>query len=141
MKIFIIYWLPVLAWMGFLFPANEVLNFDSTSSFLVPLIRWLLPDASQATITTLHTLIRKCAHFGGYAILTFLLFRGFRTTEKKTWKVKWLIYAGIIAISYAVLDEFLQTFISSRTISFFDWVIDSVGVVFALGIISMRKRD
>jgi len=140
MGIFLIYWLPVFVWMAFLFPVNDALNFNSTSSFLVPLLKWLLPDASQATITTLHTLIRKCAHFGGYAILAFLLFRGFRAMDKKTWKMKWVIYSGTIAISYSILDEFLQTFISSRTGSIFDCLIDSAGVVFALMTVSWKKR-
>ena len=126
-------------WMGFLFPANDALSFNSSSSFLVPILTWLLPHASQAIITTLHAFIRKCAHFGGYAILAFLLFRGFRAMDKKTWKMKWVIYSGTIAISYSILDEFLQTFISSRTGSIFDCLIDSAGVVFALSMVSLRS--
>jgi VanZ family protein len=140
MGIFLIYWLPVFVWMAFLFPVNDALSFKSTSSFLMPILTWLLPHASQSTITALHAFIRKCAHFGGYAILAFLLFRSFRATEKKTWKVKWVMYSGILAISYAILDEFLQTFISSRTGSIFDCLIDSAGVVFALMIVSRKKR-
>lgn len=126
--------------MGFLFPANDVLSASSTSRFLIPILKWFLPYADQATITTLHAFIRKCAHFGGYAILAFLLFRGFRAMDKKTWKMKWVIYSGTIAISYSILDEFLQTFISSRTGSIYDCLIDSAGVVFALMTVSRKKR-
>jgi len=136
MKNFFIFWLPPFLWMGFLFPlTNDSLSVESTSSFLVPIIQWFLPYASQATIRAIHVLIRKCVHFGEYALLAFLLFRAFRKGNKM-WRWEWVTYAGSIAIGYGFLDEFLQTFISTRTGSFYDWLINSAGVVFALGIIS-----
>ena len=136
---FLIYWLPPLFWMGFLFPANDALSASSTSCFIVPILKWLLPQVDQETITKLHVLIRKFGHFGGYGILALLLFRSFQATEKKIWKVKWVMYSGTLAISYAILDEFLQTFISTRTGSIQDWLIDSAGVFFTLSIVSLRS--
>ncbi len=140
MKNFIFYWLPVFAWMGFLFPlTNDTLSLNSTSYFIVPIIKWFLPNASQATINTLHMLFRKSVHFGEYAFLALLLFRAFRGRNKDC-RLKWLLYAGIIAVSYGFLDEFLQTLITSRTGSIFDWVIDSTGAISILGIIYIKDK-
>src|SRR4030042_4309880 len=58
----------------------------------------------------------------------------------KGWRLKWLLYAGIIAVSYGFLDEFLQTLIASRTGSIFDWVIDSTGALSTLGIIYIKDK-
>ena len=140
MRNFTIYWLPVFAWMGFLFPlTNDTLSLNSTSHFIVPILKWFLPNASQATINTLHILFRKSVHFGEYAFLAFLLFRAFRG-RNKDWRLKWLLYAGIIAVSYGFLDEFLQTLIASRTGSIFDWIVDSAGALSTLGIIYIKDK-
>jgi len=139
-KNFIIFWLPVFAWMGFLFPlTNDTLSSNSTSYFIIPIIKWFLPHASQATVETLHIAFRKCVHFFEYALLAFLLFRGFRRGNK-SWSWKWIIYAGLIAIGYGSLDEFLQTLILSRTGSINDWMIDSAGAISALGIIYIKDK-
>ena len=138
-KNFIIFWLPVFVWMGFLFPTNNTLSSSSTSHFIVPILKWFLPQASQATIETLHIVFRKCVHFFEYALLAFLLFRAFRRRNKDC-RLKWLLYAGIIAVSYGFLDEFLQTLILSRTGSINDWMIDSAGAISALGIIYIKDK-
>ena len=125
--------------MGFLFPlTNDTLSSNSTSYLIIPIIKWFLPHASQATINILHILFRKSVHFGEYAFLAFILFRAFHGRNKDC--LKWLLYAGIIAVSYGFLDEFLQTLIASRTGSIFDWVIDSTGALFTLGIIYIKDK-
>jgi VanZ family protein len=143
MKNFIFFWLPPFLWMGFLFPSNDTLTVSSTSCIIVPIIKWLFPHADQATIETLHILTRKFVHFFEYALLAFLLFRGFRG-RNKSWQWQWILYAGIITIGYGAIDEFLQTQIPSRTGSFSDWMINSAGAVFALSGLSafslMRMR-
>jgi VanZ family protein len=138
MKDFIIYWLPPIAWMAFIFPTNNFLTFNSTSRIIVPIIKWLLPHANQYTIETLHMMIRKCGHFFEYGFLAYLLLRGIRGGNKRL-NLKWIIYAGLITIGYGALDEFLQTFISSRTGSVYDWMIDSAGTVFVLSFIYIKS--
>ncbi len=78
MQYFILYWLPPLAWMAFIFPTNDALSSDSTSRIIVPVIKWLFPHADEVTIEILHIGIRKCIHFFEYGLLVFLLFRGIR---------------------------------------------------------------
>jgi VanZ family protein len=139
LKKFIVYWLPPLAWMAFIFPTNESLSSQNTSQIIVPVLKWLLPYAGQATIDTLHALIRKFAHFFSYALLAFLLLRAFRG-NKIIWRPQWAIYSGLIAIVYGLLDEYAQTFIQSRTGSFYDWLIDSSGVIVMVGMIAIKNK-
>ena len=145
MKIFINYWLPPILWMWFIFPTNDALTVSSTSYIIVPLLKWLFPNAGPVKIDYFHILARKFIHFFEYALLALLLFRAFRG-KNRDWRWNWILYAGLITIGYSSLDEILQTIIPSRTGSFSDWVIDSAGAVFALLIVTalasmkMRKK-
>lgn len=139
LKTFFVYWLPPLVWMAFIFPTNESLSSDNTSQIIVPVLKWFLPYAGQATIDTLHAAIRKFAHFFSYALLAFLLLRAFRGNNS-IWRPQWAVYAGLIAIGYGLLDEYAQTFIQSRTGSFYDWLIDSSGVIVVMGFISVKNK-
>jgi VanZ family protein len=141
MMFFIIYWLPPLIWMLFISPTNDALTVSSTSHIIVPLLKWLFPNADPVTIDSFHILVRKSIHFLEYALLAFLLFRAFRG-KNKDWQMRWILYAGIITIGYSSLDEFFQTLIPSRTGELSDWMIDVAGAVFALCIITaMKKRS
>jgi VanZ family protein len=122
--------------MVFIFPVNKTLSSEYTSHFLYPIIKFFLPQADEAFVEAVHILIRKLAHFFNYAFLAILLFRAFRE-GKKIWKWKWIFSAGLIAVCYGLLDEGVQTVIPSRTGSIYDWLIDSTGVVFSLGILSL----
>jgi len=137
-KHFLIYWLPPVAWMVFIFPSNEVLTADSTSNLIVPFLRFLFPGAGPESIETLHIIVRKFTHFLNYAFLAFLLFRAFRSGDKE-FRMQWIGYAGCAAIGYAALDEMAQVLIPARSGSVFDWLIDSLGVIAALGVIKSRN--
>lgn len=100
-----------------------------------------MPNASHDTIGMSYVVFRKCLHFVSYAILAYLLYRGFRGENCEKWKLRWGTYAGIIAISYGFLDEFLQSFVSKRNSSVIDFIMDIAGVIFILGIIYIRKID
>ena len=141
MSAFFIYWLPPILWMWFIFPTNDALTVSSTSHIIVPLLKWLFPNADPVTIDSFHILVRKSIHFLEYALLAFLLFRAFRG-KNKDWHMRWVLYAGIITIGYSSLDEFFQTLIPSRTGLLSDWMIDTAGAVFALLIVTaMKKRS
>jgi VanZ family protein len=140
MTYFLIYWLPPILWMAFLFPmSNDSLTVESTSYILEPIIRWFFPDAGDATVWMIHIVIRKTGHFMEYYLLAFLLFRAFRG-KSKTMRMRWILYAGCIAVGYGALDEFLQTMTPFRTGSVYDWMIDTSGVVAVLWIITAKYR-
>ena len=44
----------------------------NTSRIIRPLLLWLFPDISEASLAYLHILVRKAAHFTEYAVLALL---------------------------------------------------------------------
>src|ERR1043166_8183672 len=117
-------WLPVLAWMIFIFiGSTDLLSAEHTSRFIGPFLRWFAPDVSDATIASIQLVVRKCAHLTEYAILAALLYRAFR-------QAVWISF-GIAAV-YAALDEFHQSFVASRTGSPWDTAIDCLGAALGL---------
>jgi VanZ family protein len=133
------YWVPVVAWMLLLFLASgDMMSSEHTSRFLVPFLRWLVPDISPATIDLIHLLVRKCAHLGGYAILAALLWRAFDISQRGIWRSAAISF--VIAAVYASLDEFHQSFISSRTASSWDVLIDCTGAAVSLALCLTFQR-
>jgi VanZ family protein len=125
---FLKYWLPVLAWMIFIFiGSTDLLSAEHTSRFIGPFLRWLAPDISNATIASVQLVVRKCAHLSEYAILAALLCRALRQHLDRAFGI-----AFIIAALYAGLDEFHQSFVASRTASPWDVAIDHVGALIGL---------
>lgn len=125
------YWLPVLAWTTFIFVGStDLMSSQHTSRFLVPFLRWLVPDITEATLFAIQLFVRKCSHVVEYAILTALLFRAFREGRHSFWRAA--VPTLISALVFAVLDEFHQSFVPSRSAAPGDVIVDSVGMLIAL---------
>ena len=90
-------------------------------------LRWFAPNIADATVASVQLVVRKCAHLTEYAILAALLYRAFREYRDRVFGL-----AFLIAALYAVLDEFHQSFVASRTASPWDVVIDCAGAVTGL---------
>jgi hypothetical protein len=116
-------WGPVVAWTVMLFIlSTSVFSAANTSRFFIPVLRWLLPSASTATILLIHGLIRKAAHFTNYAVLFWLLIRGPMAGRP---------YVALgLCVAYAMLDEGHQIFVPGRTASLYDVALDSSGALF-----------
>jgi VanZ family protein len=134
---FIKYWLPVLLWMIFIFiGSTDLMSAEHTSRFIGPFLRWFAPDITDATIAAIQLLVRKCAHVMEYAILSALLLRALRQHLLAARSV-----AFVLAALYAVLDEFHQSFVLSRTGSLWDVVTDCIGAILGLVIyVRMTRR-
>ena len=127
---FLKFWLPVLAWMIFIFiGSTDLLSAEHTSRFIGPLLRWFAPDVSDATVVSVQLVVRKCGHLTEYAILAALLYRAFRRSRPRA-----VALCFIIAAVYAVLDEYHQSFVASRTGSRWDVVVDCVGALVGLAL-------
>ena len=130
-------WLPVLLWMALIYTASgDLLSSEHTSRFLVPFLRWLMPDISGATIAQINILLRKGAHLAEYAILAVLLWRGFRWGRVGVRQSLWPQAASALAlaIAFAATDEWHQSFIASRGPSPVDVLIDSCGAALGLAL-------
>ena len=125
------YWIPAVAWAGVIsLLSTDSFSSEHTSRFIIPVLHWVFPCASVETLDVLHAVIRKCAHLTEYFILGILLYRALRG-EDWGWKLKWAVWAVVIAAGYASLDEFHQVFVPSRTASPWDASLDTVGASIA----------
>jgi VanZ family protein len=124
-RAFLKYWLPVLAWMIFIFVGStDFLSAAHTSRFIGPFLRWFSPEISDATIGSIQLIVRKCGHLTEYAILAALLCRALRQSAA------WIAFS--VAALYAAVDEFHQSFVTSRTGSPWDVVVDCIGALIGL---------
>lgn len=74
-------------------------------------------------MTALHFLMRKAGHFTEYAVLGFLVRRAFVAVFQRRW-----FELGLLLVAcFALLDEFHQSFVPSRTASIYDSAIDVAG--------------
>jgi VanZ family protein len=132
-------YLPLVAWLVFIsYASSASFNASNTSRIIGPLVLWLFPNTSMATLATVHFITRKVAHFTEYAILGFLAARAFRTSPRPTISRRWFVISAALIIVYALIDEYHQSFVPSRTASVFDSFIDMAGGLTAL--IVLRKR-
>lgn len=84
---------------------------------------------SVSDVYTINFIVFKSLHVIEYAILYFLMLRGFyRTLSHKNMK-KIYLYAAICTLLYAVSDELHQTVVPTRTGSVRDIFIDSIGIL------------
>jgi VanZ family protein len=131
---FVSHYLPLIVWLAFIFFAStDNFNAGNTSRIIGPLILWLFPSTSPETLEVVHAITRKLAHFTEYAILGFLAARAFRTNRRWFW-----ICLALVAV-YALLDEYHQSFVPSRTASIHDSLIDTLGGLTALIIFWKRS--
>ena len=124
-------WWPALIWVVLISSfSTGAFSSDHTSVIIIPLLRWLLPNASPETLSELHYLIRKCAHFVEYFILSLLVLRGIRAGRKET-HIGWALVAIGVVAGYAALDEFHQSFVPGREAAVADVLLDTAGGVAA----------
>ncbi|MGZ3512152.1 MAG: VanZ family protein [Candidatus Binataceae bacterium] len=117
-------WTPVVAWAIIIFVfSTSYFSADNTSKFIDPILRFLMPGASAATIALAHGFVRKAAHFTNYAILFWLLVSGPLRGRP--------YFAFGLCVFYALLDEGHQLFVPSRGPSLYDVALDSTGALFS----------
>lgn len=89
-----------------------------------------MPHAATATLLEIHHVIRKCAHFTEYFILSLLVLRGVRAGRNGA-RIAWALAAIAIVAFYASLDEFHQIFVPGRTPAVTDVLLDTIGAICA----------
>ena len=133
-------YLPLIAWLVFIsFASSDNFNAGNTSRIIGPLILWLFPNTSPDTLAVVHFITRKIAHFTEYTILGFLAARAFRTSPHPAIKQRWFWICMTLVVVYALLDEYHQSFVPSRTASICDSLIDMAGGLTVLIFIRSRK--
>lgn len=120
-------WWPALVWAlvisGF---STHLFTAENTGHVIIPILHWLFPSLPLATLEFMHHIIRKCAHFTEYFILSLLILRGIRAGRHGA-RLAWAVLAIVIVAAYASLDEFHQSFVPGRTPAVRDVLIDTSG--------------
>lgn len=121
-------WLPSAIWLAVI--ATESTNLGSannTSRILYPIFHFLF-DMDPARFAVWHAVLRKTGHFVGYFTLSVLLFRSWRASFPRLstrWCLQWATLAFLCTSLVAILDEWHQGFLPSRTGTFRDVILDS----------------
>jgi VanZ family protein len=125
------YWIPAIC-VAALISTFSTHYFSSaeTSKILTPILHWLFPAASPHTLSRMHTAIRKLAHVTEFGAFSIAVFHGVRG-ERHGWRWQWALTTLLIAVSYAGLDEWHQSFVPVREARFRDVLIDSTGALLA----------
>jgi VanZ family protein len=132
-------YVPLIAWLGFIsFASTDSFSASNTSRIIGPLILWLFPKTTPETLAIVQFFTRKIAHFTEYAILGFLAARAFRTSPRDAIRNRWFLICATIVVVYALVDEYHQSFVPSRTASIYDSFIDMLGGMTALLIVRTR---
>ena len=117
-------WVPVVVWSALIFIlSTSAFTAANTSRIIDPMLRWLLPGITAASVDVCHTLIRKAAHFTEYGVLFWLLVRGPMVRRP--------YLALMLCVVYALTDEGHQAFTPGRTASLYDVALDSSGALFS----------
>lgn len=161
---FLRYWIPAIGWMIVIAIESMFLSAERTGSIVDPILHRMLPGLSLDQIDHIHEIGRKVGHFIGYGMMSYFFFRAFRGTyhvchgtenvlRKKIvpagqrlfrylWQWRWAVLAIVGTALVATADEVHQMGDPTRTGSWWDVLLDSVGaVVFQLlimGIIRAR---
>jgi VanZ family protein len=132
---------PLVLWMAFIFfLSTGSFSASNTGLILQPLLRWLVPHISDDRVAFVHFLLRKCAHFTGYAVLGLLAARAFITSTQTRLHRNWFLAALVLVALYAFTDEYHQSFVPSRTGSIYDSFIDIAGGFTALILLAQFQR-
>ena len=127
-------WLPSAVWLAVI--AVESTNLGSaehTGRILFPVFHFLFRmDLEQFVFW--HFLFRKLGHVIGYFILSVLLFRSWRATFPRLstrWCLQWATIALLTTSLVAMLDEWHQSYLPSRTGTVRDVILDTVAALLA----------
>lgn len=107
---------------------------DRISKGVTEIIREMISkvySGSNLNQTISNHLIRKTAHFSAYAILGALLTLALKKHKRAA------LYAFLIGFTYACSDELHQAFIPGRGSMVSDVILDSMGALLGISIISV----
>lgn len=137
--IFLILWIITFS-VIFCLSAQEGEASDGLSKGIVTKFIQIFPKTNELSeaskvelIEKINPVIRKLAHFSIYSITGIFGMAFFSTFNLKTCKK--IVSVILINISYAILDEYHQSFIIARGPSIKDVGIDGMGILFGIGIV------
>jgi VanZ family protein len=111
--------------------STDAFSTEETGDFLIPLLHWLFPGVTPATLDLMHAVARKAMHVIEFGILALLWYRALGWNGSG-WQASAALAAFLLAAGFAAVDEAHQGFVSSRTGTFVDVGWDSLGAAAGL---------
>lgn len=105
-KIFLFYWLPIIIYCLAIFIQSSLPTSESLPAF---------PQSD------------KLLHAGAYALLGFLFYRAFQTTQTPKTALLLILISALSSTAYGISDEVHQYFVASRTFSIADMLANTIG--------------
>jgi VanZ family protein len=139
-------WLALAAWTALVLTlSSDAFGASGTSRILVPLLRAILPFASEEALALVHGAIRKSAHVIEYAVLGGLALRAFVRAAGRPLRAAGY-GAALLAFAYglavATADEARQSASRARTGARSDVLLDTAGAaagIAALDFVARRR--
>ncbi len=124
-------WIPailvaILIWVF----STHYFSGEQTARVIIPLLHWLFPAATPRMLHLMHVGIRKMAHVTEFGLFSITIFHGIRG-GRFGWRFSWALATLVIAVTYAGLDEWHQSFVPLREARVRDAAIDALGAVLA----------
>ncbi len=110
---------------------------SETSRFVRPFLEFIFPNTPEFTLTIYHAYIRKSAHLFEYAVLAFFASRAFWSSGKEILRKYWYLFAFVLVLIIAIIDETNQSFNPARTSSIYDVLIDCIGGILIISFMSI----
>jgi VanZ family protein len=136
----LLYWIPAIC-IAFLISGFSTHYFsgEQTSRIIVPFFHWLFPGASAQTLRLIHVAIRKMAHMMEFGAFSMSIFYGVRA-DQNGWTMRWSVITLLIAVCYAGLDEWHQSFVPKRQARLDDVLLDLTGAFLAQAVVYLVVR-
>jgi len=134
-------WGPVAIWAALIFYfSTGSFSSQETSHILEPALNWLFPGLSTDQFEMVHLTIRKLGHWGEYFVFAVLVFRALRHQWRESGDLHDSALTMVIVFLYASSDELHQLFVPSRTASFADVLLDTLGGACAVAFMILYQR-
>lgn len=128
-------WLPaVCVALLISFFSTHYFSSERTARVILPILRWLFPAATPRMLHLMHLVIRKLAHVTEFGAFSIAVFHGVRR-GRAGWRFDWALLTLMIAVTYAVLDEWHQSFVPVRHARPRDVAIDTLGALLAQSLV------
>ena len=137
-------WFPSVTWLAVIvLESTNLGSSEHTGRILYPIFHFVF-GMDLASFAAWHALLRKFGHIVGYFILSVLLFRSWRATFPRLstrWCLQWATLALLSTLLVAMLDEWHQRFLRSRTGTFRDVILDSIaGLVAQIALVAILRK-
>ncbi len=128
-------WTAAVLWLGLIaVESTNLLSAANTSRILYPIFHFFT-GVDPVRFVLWDYYIRKIGHFVGYFGLSVLLFRAWRATlpfaSPSRWSIQWARISFFMTALVASLDEWHQTYLTSRSGSLYDVLLDSFAALAA----------